>query len=108
MDSSPSPDWVYKCGESGNACKIDDGSMKQIRVFTDKQGEEKVVSIPTSRTSIVILNTSTGAEVLYSGDGTNGIFANDGTASDIEVEKDSEGKFYNLGLAQACKMNNFA
>jgi len=88
---SPTPEWTYACdGSSGRTCNLNDGSVKNMRVFTDG-GVEKVVGLPTSRSILLILDAVTGAEIAYSGDGLSTGFIGDGTANDIEVEKNASG-----------------
>jgi len=88
---TPTPVWSYSCdGSSGRTCNLNDGSVKNMRVFTDA-GVEKVVGLPTSRSILLVLDAVTGAEIAYSGDGLSSGFIGDGTANDIEVEKNASG-----------------
>merc|ERR1712037_722008 len=70
--SSPTPVWTYSCDSGSNSCALDDGSVKNMRVFTDN-GVEKVVGLPTSRSIFIVLR------------------ADDGTANDVEVEFNDAG-----------------
>ncbi|CAG5109849.1 Oidioi.mRNA.OKI2018_I69.chr2.g4330.t1.cds [Oikopleura dioica] len=87
---SPTPEWSFVCDGSGKSCNLNDGSVKNMRVFSDN-GVEKVVGLPTSRSILVVLDAVSGSELAYSGDGINSGFIGDGTANDIEVEKNSSG-----------------
>ena len=87
---SPIPEWSFICNGSGKSCNLDDGSVKNMRVYNDS-GVEKVVGLPTSRSILVILDAASGLELAYSGDGINNGFVGDGTANDIEVEWNASG-----------------
>ncbi|CBY23664.1 unnamed protein product [Oikopleura dioica] len=88
--SNPSPVWTYRCGSGSNSCALDDGSVKNMRVFNDN-GVEKVVGLPTSRSIFIVLRTNNGNELIYSGNAINNGFIGDGTANDVEVQFNDAG-----------------
>merc|ERR1712037_110016 len=88
--SSPTPVWTYSCDSGSNSCALDDGSVKNMRVFTDN-GVEKVVGLPTSRSIFIVLRADNGNELIYSGNAISSGFIGDGTANDVEVEFNDAG-----------------
>ena len=52
-------------------CHMNDGSAKMVKVYMD-QGTEKVVTVPSPRTSLLILDAKTGEQLAFSGDGWEG------------------------------------
>ena len=88
--SDPMPEWTYRCGAAGTTCDLNDGSMKNGRVYFD-DGVEKIVALPTSRTIFVVVDVQTGGELVYSGDAIDTGFIDDGNASDVEVDFDDSG-----------------
>ena len=89
--SSPEPEWKYVCDGSNKSCNLNDGSMKNMRVYTDNAGEN-IVALPTSRSILCVVSAATGVEIAYSGDAMTTGFIGDGTANDIEVVIDGDGE----------------
>ena len=51
----------------------------------------QVIALPTPQTVLLVLDASNGNDIMYSGDGLNNGFTNDGTCNDVEVAFDANG-----------------
>ena len=61
MDSAPTTEWTYICNGAAK-CNMNEASAKAVRIYFDN-GREIVATVPGVKSSILMVDAATGAEV---------------------------------------------